>query len=73
MGSASSRMTTQAEWLSDLADTAADLGLRIRAVNETSVVLIQGNDVTITVESHFLSGRMLRSVLRPRADPAAAE
>ena len=56
----------------DIADAAADLGLGIRKLEPNRIEVYQGNDVTITVESHFLSGKMLRSLLRPRRDPSAA-
>lgn len=62
----------QSEHLADLADTAADLGAGIRTLTETSITLYFGADTVVTVESHFLSGRMLRSVLRPRVDPGEA-
>lgn len=61
------------EWLVDIADAAADLGLGIRSIEPGKIVVYQGNDATITIESVFLSGRMLRSVLRPRPDPALVE
>lgn len=65
-------MSKQSEWLADLADAADDLGAGIRVITPKSIELFWGNDVTITVETHFLSGRMLRSILKPRPDPAQA-
>ena len=62
---------TPKEWLVDIADAAADLGLSIRSLSETKVELYGSADATVTIESHFLSGRLLRSVLRPRPDPAS--
>ena len=64
---------TPKEWLVDIADAAADLGLGIRQIEPGKIVVYQGADVTITVESVFLSGRMLRSTLRPRPDPMHKE
>jgi len=66
-------MSAQSEWLADLADAADDLGMGIRAISATSIELYQGADVSIIVDSHALSGRLLRSVLKPRPDPAQVE
>lgn len=66
-------MSSQGEWLADLADACDALGLGIRSVGPNAIVVYQGSDVTITVESHFLSGRMLRSLLKPRPDPMMVE
>ncbi len=63
---------TPKEWLVDLADAAADLGLSIRRIEPSSIELYGDGETSITITSHFLSGRMLRSILRPRPDPAAA-
>lgn len=62
---------TPKEWFTDLFDAAADLGLSIRKIEPTRIELYGDANSSITIESHFLSGRMLRSVLRPRADPGA--
>lgn len=63
----------QAEFLADLADAAEDLGAHIRAIGPKSIELYWGNDVSVTIESVLLSGALLRSVLRPRPDPAQVE
>lgn len=64
---------TPKEWLVDIADAAMDLGMGITTIEPNRVVLYSGSDTTITIETHFLSGRMLRSILKPRPDPAQVE
>lgn len=59
---------SQAEWLSELAHAAEDLGYIIERFDERSVTLAPSDGSTrehITFESIFMSGDYLRSVLKP--------
>jgi hypothetical protein len=57
---------TQSEWLAEIGAAADDLGYGIESLEPGRVVLVarKGNH-TLIVESHFLSGKLLRDTVLP--------
>jgi len=56
---------SQREWLDDIAKACEECGLTIRSIDEREVRVIlldNGSPVYVTVETYFLSGKLIRRI-----------
>lgn len=64
-------MSTQGDWLKDLADAAAELGYVVDRIDERRVSLRRfRGDIEIEISGYLVGGPLLRELLKPEPPKA---